>query len=79
MTIRGQTWIRKHDVYQIQIAKGEGITRSRDEIGFRDPTMADKVASLIRMMPMGPEKRFVWFTARYARRGRKWLRIRKRA
>ena len=75
MTIRGRTWIRRHDVYHIQITKDEEIAKFRDEIGFRIPTKADKLTSLVEMIPMEAEERFVWFTARYAKKGRKWLRI----
>ena len=79
MTIRGQTWIRKHDVYHLQISKNDEIMRFRKVIGFRNPTKADKLASLVRMIPMEPKERFVWFIARYARQGRRWLRKRKEA
>jgi intein-encoded DNA endonuclease-like protein len=76
MTLRGKSWIRRHDVYHVMVTREPQIRLFKRKVGFRNPMKADKIESLVRMIPMTPRDRFAWFTELYARRGRRWIRIR---
>jgi hypothetical protein len=74
MTLRGRSWTRRYDVYHVLVTGEPQIRLFNKKVGFRNPSKADKLESLIRMMPMTTSDRFDWFTARYTRTGRRWLR-----
>jgi intein-encoded DNA endonuclease-like protein len=75
MTIRRKTWIRKHDVYHVVMTIMPEIKKFQKIVNFRIPAKHQKLADMIRMFKMRPDERYVWFQARYARKGRKWVRI----
>lgn len=77
MVIRGQVWTRKHDVYHILVRGDARAEMSYRRVGFRNAQKAEKLSSLVEMIPTEPSQRFAWFTARYARKDRKWLRMKK--
>ena len=79
MTIRGKTWIRKHDVFHCIVNGWADGAMFQEVVGFRNKAKAEKLGDLISLRNKPPHSRYDWFTANYAKRGRKWLRITKQA
>lgn len=75
MTIRGRTWVRRKNVYHLTIGGIGQVRRFRALVGFRNRTKAGKLDDLLLMSQMGPQRRFAWFTSRYRKEGRKWVRM----
>ncbi len=77
MTIRGRTWIRKHDVFHVVITSVGDIKAFGSRVGFRNSSKATRMKDVVRMTGMTPADRYVWFQARYEKVGRRWLRMEK--
>ena len=77
MTIRGKTWIRRHDVFHCIINGWDDGARFQNTVGFRNKAKAEKLGDLISLKNKPPRSRYDWFTTNYAKRGRRWLKIRK--
>jgi hypothetical protein len=75
MTIRGKTWIRKHDVFHLVITGFSSVSEFRRLIGFRIPIKAEKLADLIVLERKTPKGGYAWFTTHYRREGHRWVRI----
>lgn len=77
MRIHGRTWIRRKDVYHSVVIGWDMVNRFRCSVGFRNKAKAEKLEDLIQLRNEAPRERYDWFTAHYARRGRKWVKIAK--
>ena len=72
MKIRGRSYVRRRDVYHIELA-GQGVNRFQEKIGFGVFAKAQKLADLVSLMSeLGPGRRYEWFVSHYSRKGRKW-------
>jgi len=74
MTIRGKTWVRRHDVYHLIISTHEQIKRFLRLVGFSNRSKLEKLGDLVAMIGMPPKQRYPWFRDNYRRNGRKWVR-----
>ena len=72
MTIRGRTWVRKHDVRHVSITRDQLIRRFFDAVGFRNPAKQEKLEDLAFLQKLPSEERFNWFVNHYEKRGRRW-------
>ncbi len=75
MTIRGGTWARRHDVYHLVIWRKDAVRRFHELVGFQNATKAGKLDDLVALIDMPYGERYAWFTSRYRKEGRKWVRI----
>jgi len=73
MTIRGQSWIRKRDVYHCVVLGWVQVTSFSNLVGFHNEVKAEKLEDLIGIGIKSPHARFDWFMAHYQKRGRKWV------
>ncbi|MDE1852963.1 MAG: hypothetical protein KGI38_04345 [Thaumarchaeota archaeon] len=76
MTIRGRTWIRRHDVYHFVVQKSKDVFEFYMRIGFRNGPKAEKLEDLIGLQKRSPSERYAWFMAHYRKEGHKWVKIR---
>lgn len=72
MTIRGITWVRKHDVNHLVIGEQKSVRKFFAVVGFTNPTKKEKLRDLVSLMELPPEQRFNWFVKHYERKGRRW-------
>ena len=73
MTIRGKTFIRRHDVYHLYAESTAEVRRFRELIGFKNQTKRRKLDDLVAVADMVPRVRFDWFVLHYEKKGRKWV------
>ena len=75
MTIRGRTWIRRQDVYQIVVHGFAAVDSFHKLVGFRNRTKAEKLRDLVNLRAIAPTERYAWFVAHYRKVKRRWIRI----
>ena len=76
MTIRGKTWVRRHDVFHVTITSSDMVQCFGDLVGFRNTTKAEKLSDLLFVLELKPVERYDWFVSHYRKEGGKWLKIR---
>jgi len=74
MTIRGRSFVRKHDVWHLCIRRLEDIPRFSRKVGFANARKAGKLRDAVGMLRLSPHDRCAWFLDHYAKRGRFWVR-----
>ncbi|MDV3292712.1 MAG: hypothetical protein LYZ70_00395 [Nitrososphaerales archaeon] len=72
MTIRGNTWVRKHDVCHLIIRRQGSIKKFFVRVGFRNRAKQGKLGDLISLLSLPQRQRYDWFVNHYAKRGRRW-------
>ncbi len=79
MTIRGRTFIRKHEVHQLRLQGGEVAREFQAAIDFSVPAKKQKLADLVWISENLRKKDGYWrFRSFYERRNRRWIRMNQR-
>jgi intein-encoded DNA endonuclease-like protein len=77
MEIRGRTYLRKRDVYHVEINNLNHVRAYGDQVGFSVPQKNEKLRDLLTIMTtLDPKERYEWFTSNYEKVGHRWLRKR---
>jgi DNA endonuclease len=75
MTIRGKTFIRKHEVRHLIIARRRDVENFNSSVGFSIPDKKDKLAEMIEIRRnMTGDEGYQWFTTHYHKINHKWVR-----
>ena len=74
MTIGGNTWTRRRDVYHLVVTGSPWVRMFHDQVGSWKPRKAINLAVLVALGKMPPGARYDWFVAHYTKGGRKWVR-----
>lgn len=73
MTIRGKTFVRRHDVLHLLIRGFSQVRRFSERVGFSNSVKSEKLEDILALEKMTPGDRYAWFTTHYHKEGRKWV------
>jgi intein-encoded DNA endonuclease-like protein len=69
--IRGRTYIRKRNAFQVRVDETDSVEKFQDRVGFSVPEKKQKLADLVAMMSIPDEwDRYNHFTDLYEKKGR---------
>ncbi len=75
MTIRGDTFVRRHEVRQLVIVRDADVQIYNTAVGFSIPQKRQKLREMIMIRTgMTPANAYSWFLSHYERRNGRWIR-----
>ncbi len=74
MTIRGKTFVRKHEVYHLVIGDFSELVDFQEKIGFSIPAKKEKLSDIIRILTSADSwEAYEWWVSHYDLRNRRWI------